>query len=164
MAKRLPTVFIQSTHTFIKVGDKFLSMVKGHIGLYRLQEEDGVYFWEGEPLQPLDYKRKDAVRKYHTSTLSRTHAADQAIRGVLGEEEGAGRVVDAPRERKSQKKTPPQKKADGYSLASICQELGVSPSEARKELRRQKIKKPGSRWEWTDAEERDNIVNMLKEL
>lgn len=48
------------------------------------------------------------------------------------------------------------------SLKDICEELKVTPSTARRVLRREGIEKPGNSWTWSSPQEVAKIKGLLK--
>lgn len=134
--------------------------VTGEISTYRVYENKQE-FWD---LEPKDYNFMKAVEKYHSSLLQRSRPAEREMRNFLGlaplNDDDAVAIPDRqPRPAKTPSvalSKPPKPAKDpsagGYSLAQLCEELKLDPSEARKTLRTKKIEKPGARWEWANAE------------
>jgi len=125
--------------------------------VYRVYE-DKEHFWD---LVAYPYDFVKAVEKYHTSHLGRSAAAEREMRAILGLEALPADVTDedlAPDppepDEKGTGKAPnkPAKAPGGYTLQSLCLELKLDPTEARKTLRSKKVEKPGGRWEWPSAE------------
>lgn len=131
--------------------------------VYRVYENKQE-FWD---LEPKEYDFMKAVEKYHSSLLQRSRPAEREMRNFLGleplSEDEAVPVPDRParpaKDRSVAPGRPPKEprtrkepSAGGYSLAQLCAELKLDPTEARKTLRSKKIEKPGARWEWVNAE------------
>lgn len=108
-------------------------------------------FWD---LVPYDYDMLRAVQKYHSSPLGRSVAAEREMRTILGLPPLAESITDADLSPAAKSpKVPSEPRASaGYTLQELCAELKLDPTEARKALRAAKIEKPGSRWEWPNAE------------
>lgn len=131
---------------------------------------------EAYDLEPYVYDFKQAVKNYHSSLLARTVAAEREMRrildlppldsslsdeSVIGETPklgtkptGAVKGLREPSQERQPKqpKEPKPERVKGYSLAQLCAELKVDPTEARKALRGSKVQKPGGTWEWASKE------------
>lgn len=143
-----------------------------HHSVYRVQFGRDDF----EDLEPRVYDFETAVRNWHSSQLGRTAGAEREMRAILGLEALEESVSDAdlavqPRERKRTRKEPSEARAEprerqpgGYTLQSLCEELGIDPTEARKHLRRSNAQKPGGRWEWPSAEAAASIRALLEAM
>lgn len=186
-----PTVYMRNkTHTYLWIRDGrnyglFLTMDSGDISLEKVPREDGpdgpvyrVYeskqeVWE---LEATAYDFLKAVTKYHSSLLQRSRSAEREMRNLLGlpplgdnEDLSPPDRPDRPKKDPSGASGKPAKvvrpvkepSAGGYSLAQLCSDLKIDPSEARKTLRSKKIEKPGARWEWANAEAASGVRKAL---
>lgn len=178
-----PVVYMRDrTHTYIWVRDGraygyFLTMDSGSITVEKVprEEVDGqevyrVYsdkqtFWD---LTPYPYDPMKSLKKYHESFLERTDEAEALMVELLGGGSGkASRrmatVTSDPAATKPTKETKAKKASGpgGYSLADLCQELGIDPGEARKQLRSKGVEKPGARWEWVNPEAAASVRKAL---
>lgn len=129
-----------------------------------------------EDLEPRAFDFVDSVRKWHDSPLGRTAEAEREMRKVLGLEALQESVSDAdlavePKRRKRARKgpseghaAPRERQPGGYTLQTLCAELGIDPTAARKYLRQSKAEKPGGRWEWPSAEAAASIKALLESM
>lgn len=146
--------------------------VTGHTRAYRVYESKQ-QFWD---LEPKNYDFLKAVEKYHSSLLQRSRPAEREMRVILGLEPlgedddvptptRPPRPVRGPAEARPEpsKKAKPVKDsaAGGYTLAQLCAELKLDPTEARKTLRSKKVEKPGGRWEWPNAQAAEAVRKAL---
>lgn len=177
-----PTVYLRDrTHTYLWLRDEdesgiFLTLDSGVVevvtipihwenreGSYRVWVDKVTY----DDLVPYDYPPIKAFKKYQDSLLERSEEAEAEMVAILALEPGFTLA-----KRKIRGGTPPalvvktRSKAPktpggGYSLAQLCAELGIDPSEARKTLRGAKIEKPGGKWEWPNAEAAASVRKAL---
>lgn len=171
-----PIVYMRDrTHTYLWLRDlggcgQFLTMESGVIERVSLTLSGGVYHvthndarWE---LTPHPYDPIQAFKKYRDSFLERSEAAATELSVVLSLEPGPKPVRNQV-EKPVAISTKPEKKArnspigGGYTLAQMCQELGIDPSDARKMLRNKKIEKPQGKWEWTNPEAAESVRKAL---
>ena len=166
-----PVVYMRDrTHTYLWLRDVkgkgvFLTMESGTIEVVKLNFSDDAYHvihadihWQ---LIPHSYDPILAFKKYHDSLLTKSEQAAEELSTILSLEPGPKpdkKVVE-------KLSLSPSKKAQstggGYSLADLCKELGIDPSDARKTLRNKKIEKPQGRWEWANPESADHIRKAL---
>jgi len=157
-----PRVFLRArTHAYLLIREvngrgQFLTLESGSIEVINVtKEEDGFRVYThsdgesdkayiGHLLAPYRYDFMKAIRSLHEGTLGRSALADRELRNILGLK---------PSETKLEAGT-------ACSLADICIELSVDPTEARKLLRTSGVEKPGARWEW----ELPSDVNEIREL
>lgn len=73
-----------------------------------------------------------------------------------------------PKSKKSPNKKPSSKKENSEetkattTLKDICGELGITPSAARRILRKEGVEKPGNSWSWTSPTDIAKIKGLLK--
>lgn len=177
------------THSYLWIRDEFaegvfLTMDSGSISLVKLPmivPENGgkehtyrvQYDREDfEDLTPIAYDFRKAVERYHTSLLARSTQAEAEMRVILGlealkEGETLPGAVPPPKRAPKPAKAPSEvreKQPGGYSLQTLCEELKLDPTEARKALRAAKAEKPGGRWEWPNAEAAAAVRAILEKL
>jgi len=132
----------------------------GETKVYRVYETKEKFY----DLEPHNYDFRKALEKYHTSFMGRSNKAEQEMRILLGLEPLATLADDgdiSPKPRAERTPKGESKAPAGYSLATLCAELKMDPSEARKILRGKKIEKPGGKWEWANAEAAAHIRTAL---
>lgn len=176
-----PCVYMRDrTHSYLWIRDGrsyayFLTMDTGTITVAKVDMvevgketiyrvfESGQVSWD---LEPKDYNPMQAIQKYYDSLLPRSPAAEREMRMLLdmppleGLTDDGEDVTPGPRKQAASKPAKASSKPStgkpsgggGYSLATLCEELKMDPSEARKILRGKKIEKPGGKWEWPNAE------------
>ena len=165
------------THTYLWLRDGrsygyFLTMDSGTIEVAKLEMIDGTYrvhengqkFWDLEPFNK-PYSFEKAVRMYWESTMGRSEKAEQEMCSILGTEPGRKsiRAMDTPQPKAQAAASGPKKPSvGGYSLADLCAEINMDPSEARKKLRG-RVEKPGSKWEWASKEATSHVRAILME-
>ena len=161
-----PRVFLRArTHSYLLIREiggrgQFLTIESGSIEVINVTKDDDRFIvyvhsdgesdkaYIGYRLEPYRYDFMKAIRMLHEGTLSRSALADRELRNILGLK-------------------PSETKLDAgtaCSLADICIELSVDPTEARKLLRANKVEKPGSRWEWELPSDVEEIRTMLRGL
>lgn len=64
--------------------------------------------------------------------------------------------------KKGKKVKSPREPQSTTSLKDICEELKVTPSTARRVLRKEGIEKPGNSWTWSSPQEVAKIKGLLK--
>lgn len=175
-----PIVYMRDrTHTYLWLRDSkgrgvFLTMESGTIERVSLGQVGGVYQvthndtrWE---LTPHAYDPILAFQKYHESLLGRSDQAAMELDAILSLEPGPKPAVvvveKAPIQSTKPAKPPKASKGSkastgGYTLADLCKELGIGPSDARKTLRNKKVEKPQGKWEWPSREAAEPVRKAL---
>lgn len=160
-----PVVYMRDrTHTYLWLRDVkgkgvFLTMESGTIEVVKLNFSDDAYHvthadihWQ---LTPHQYDPILAFKKYHDSLLNKSEQAAEELAIILSLEPGPKpdkkvaeklAIVQVPSKAKK------ERVFGGYSLAEMCKELGIDPSEARKTLRNKRVEKPSGKWEWPNRE------------
>lgn len=165
------------THTYLWLRDGrsygyFLTMDTGSIEVAKLEMNHGTYrvyksgqeYWDLEPFEK-PYSFEKAVRMYWESTLDRSERAEREMCDILGTEPGLRAIRDMGTPQPKREKpasAPKQPSVAGFSLAELCAEINVSPSDARK-LLRGRVEKPGSKWEWPNKEAAAGVRAILME-
>lgn len=165
------------THTYLWLRDGrsygyFLTMDSGTIEVVKLEMANGTYrvyesgqkFWELEPFEK-PYSFEKAVRMYWESTMGRTEKAEREMCDILGTEPGrkAIRDMDTPQPKREKPASAPKQPSGGaFSLAELCAEINMDPSDARK-LLRGRVEKPGSKWEWPSKDAASGVRAILME-
>lgn len=164
------------THTYLWLRDGrsygyFLTMDTGSIEVVKLEMNHGIYrvyksgqeYWDLEPFEE-PYSFEKAVRMYWESTLGRSERAEREMCDILGTEPGCRAIRDmgTPQPKQEKPASAPKQPSGGFSLAELCAEINVSPSDARK-LLRGRVEKPGSKWEWPNKEAAAGVRAILME-
>jgi len=170
-----PVVYMRDrTHTYLWLRDEngkgvFLTMESGVIEVVKLNLADEAYHvihadvhWQ---LTPHPYDPILAFKKYHDSLLVKSEQATEELAAILSLEPGpkpTKKVVEKLANPTTFNKAKKERISGGYSLAELCKELGIDPSEARKALRNKKVEKPSGKWEWPNREAAEAVRKALK--
>lgn len=68
----------------------------------------------------------------------------------------------AKKKTETKKKPLPASAKDLYTLQDLSEEVGMTPASIRAKLRKLKIEKPGSSWQWSSREEASHIIEKFK--
>lgn len=68
----------------------------------------------------------------------------------------------AKKKTETKKKPLPASDKDLYTLQDFSEEVGMTPASIRAKLRKLKIEKPGSSWQWSSREEASHIIKRFK--
>ena len=165
----------ERTHSYLWLREEFgegvfLTLESGQVDLARASLVDGKYYirlaGELEELVPIAYDFKQALEKYWESPLTKSPEAEAELATLLGRAPRKAVMATAkPKKVSVVKPVSGSPQVAGYTLTELCGELKLDPSDARKAIR-DKVKKPGSRWEWVskDCPEVLEVRAILKGL
>ena len=161
------SVFLDRTYSYLLVrsGDSYnhyIRLCEGTIELVRFHKESELVL----RLKPYTrHSLAHAALVYLKSTLPKSEEATAVLEAVVAnrDDDRINFLVEQEKLEKMSKRERVTQKSNQISLEQICEELKITPSRARGIFRRNRVEKPGARWEW-DKGQRDQVVKELQKF